>query len=156
MKYIYLTREGYEKLRKEYERLTRVKRREIADQLEQARMLGDLKENAEYDAAKNAQAVMEKRIAELENSLSSVKILDDEKIDKNKALLGATVTLKDLDTDGEVEYTLVNAEESDLALGKISITSPVGKAILGHKVGDKISIEVPAGTLEYKLTKITR
>jgi len=153
---IYLTREGYTKLHKELEHLKKVKRREISKQLEYARSLGDLRENAEYDSAKQAQGLLEKRIAELENSLSQSKILDDEKIDKGKAYLGAQITLKDLDTDDEIVYALVNPEEADIAQNKISVTSPVGKAILGHKLNDKVEIQVPAGTIKYKITKISR
>ncbi len=156
MDYVYLTRDGYEKLRKELEYLKKTKRREIAKQLEHARSLGDLRENAEYDSAKQAQGLLEKKIFELENDLSHVKILDGEKIDKNKALLGAAVTLKDLDNNEEIIYTLVNQQEADISQNKISIASPVGKALLGHKVDDIIQLEVPAGTLKYKLVKIER
>lgn len=156
MDYVYLTRGGYDKLYKELEYLKKTKRREISKQLEHARSLGDLRENAEYDSAKQAQALLEKRIAELEHNLSSVKILDDEKIDKNKALLGASITLNDLDNGEEIIYTLVNQQEADISQNKISIASPVGKALLGHKVDDIIQLEVPAGTLRYKVVKISR
>ena len=156
MEHVYLTREGYEKLRKELEYLKGPKRREIGRQLEHARSLGDLRENAEYDSAKQAQALLEKKIAELEQSLSKVEILDDAKIDKTKALLGASVALKDLSSDEEIVYMLVNQQEADISQNKISITSPVGKAVLGHKTGDLIQLEVPAGTLKYKVVKITR
>lgn len=156
MDYIYLTRNGYEKLYKELEYLKKTKRREIAKDLEYARSLGDLTENAEYDSAKQTQALLEKRIAELEHNLSRVKILDDEKIDKDRALLGAAVTLKDLNTDEEIVYTLVNQQEADISQNKISVASPVGKALLGHKVDDIIELEVPAGRLRYRVLKITR
>jgi len=156
MAHVYLTRDGYEKLRKELEHLKGPKRREISKQLEFARSLGDLRENAEYDSAKQAQALLEKKIAELEHSLSQVEILNDERIDKSKALLGASVTLKDLGSDEEIVYMLVNQQEADISKNKISITSPVGKAVLGHKTGDIIQLEVPAGTLKYKVVKITR
>lgn len=156
MDYVYLTRDGYNKLYKELTYLKRTKRKEISKQLEYARSLGDLRENAEYDSAKQAQALLEKRIAELEHSLSSVKILDDEKIDKSKAFLGATITLKDLDNNEEVVYILVNQQEADISQNKISIASPVGKALLGRKVDDIIQLEVPAGTLRYKVVKISR
>ncbi|MCX5716535.1 MAG: transcription elongation factor GreA [Candidatus Omnitrophica bacterium] len=156
MKPIYLTREGYEKLHKELGYLTKTKRREISKQLEFARGLGDLRENAEYDSAKQAQALLEKRIAELEAQLSQVTILDDTKMDKSKAYLGAAATLKDMDSGEEIVYTLVNQEEADISQNKISINSPVGKALLGHKTGDIIEINVPVGTLKYKVTKISR
>jgi len=153
---VYLTREGYEKLHKELEYLKNTKRREIAKQLEFARSLGDLRENAEYDSAKQAQALLEKKIAEMEQSLSQVSILDDKKIDKDKAYLGAKVSLKDMDSGEEIVYMLVNQQEADISQNKISISSPVGKAILGHKLNDAIELEVPAGALRYKITKITR
>lgn len=156
MESVYLTRDGYEKLRRELEYLKRTKRREIAKQLEHARSLGDLRENAEYDSAKQAQGLLEKKIAELEQNLSRVKILDGEKIDKNKAYLGATLTLKDLTSDEEVVYMLVNQQEADFSQNKISITSPVGRALLGHKVNDLVELEVPVGTLRYKVVKIAR
>lgn len=156
MAHTYLTREGYEKLRRELQHLKKTERKKISKALAHARSLGDLRENAEYDAAKQAQALLEKRIAELEQSLSQTKFLDDEKIDKGKALLGAKVTLKDLDSKEEIVYMLVNQEEADIAQNKISVISPVGKAILGHKVNDTIEIEVPAGVLRYKIAKISR
>jgi len=156
MKRIQLTQEGYEKLRKELEYLKRTKRREISKQLAYARSLGDLRENAEYDAAKQAQGLLEKKIAELEQSLSCAAILDDKKIDKNKVFLGAIVKLKDLDSKEETVYMLVNQEEADISKGKIATASPVGKALLGHKVGDLIKIEVPAGSLQYKIVHISR
>lgn len=156
MDHIYLTREGYNKLFKELDYLKKTKRREIAKQLEFARGLGDLKENAEYDSAKQAQGLLEKRIAELENSLGRAKILDDEKIDKDKVFQGAIVTIKDMDSGEETVYTLVNQEEADLTQNKISMASPVGKALMGHKVDDIVEIEVPAGALRYKIMKIDR
>lgn len=156
MDYVYLTRDGYNKLYKELEYLKKTKRREISKQLEYARSLGDLRENAEYDSARQAQALLEKRIAELEQNLSNVKFLDDEKIDRDKALLGAAVTLRDLDNGEEIMYTLVNQQEADISQSKISIASPVGKALLGRKVDDMIQLEVPAGTLRYKVVKISR
>lgn len=153
---VYLTREGYEKLRKELEYLKTIKRREISKQLEHARSLGDLRENAEYDAAKNAQAFLEKRIDEMEQSLSGVSILDDTRIDKTKVLLGATVKLKDLDSGEVIAYTMVNKEEADISQNKIAIVSPVGKALLGHKVDDTVEVEVPAGIIRYKVIEIAR
>ena len=156
MENTHLTRAGYEKLRKELDHLKGVKRREISKQLEYARGLGDLRENAEYDSAKQAQGLLEKKIAEMEQALSHVTILDDGKIDKNKVYLGAIVKLIDLGTNEESEYTLVDKEEADISQNKISLTSPVGKALLGHKVDDLIEIEVPAGFLQYKIIKISR
>lgn len=153
---IRLTRTGYEKLKAEYEELTTKKRREIAKALEHARAFGDLRENAEYDAAKNAQALNEKRIAELSDRLSRAELLDDSDLEKDKILIGATATLRDIENDEEFEYTFVSTEEADFATNKISVTSPIGQALLGHKVGDTVQIRVPAGILKYKVLKISR
>jgi transcription elongation factor GreA len=153
---IRLTRIGYDKLKAEYEELTTKKRREIARALEHARAFGDLKENAEYDAAKNAQALNEKRISELSDRLSRAELLDDSDLAKDKILIGASALLRDLDSDDEFEYTFVSAEEADYAANKISVSSPIGQTLLGHKVGDEVQIRVPAGILKYKVLKISR
>lgn len=153
---IRLTRIGYEKLKTEYEELTTKKRREIARALEHARAFGDLKENAEYDAAKNAQALNEKRISELSDRLSRAELLDDSDLEKDKILIGATAILRDLDNDEEFEYMFVSTEEADYALNKISVTSPIGAALMGRKVGEEVKIKVPAGVLNYKVLKISR
>lgn len=153
---IYLTREGHEKLIKELEFLKTVKRREISKALEEARAHGDISENAEYDAAKEAQALNEKRIAELEENLSRAKILDDEDIPKDEVLIGATVKLKDLASGEELQYTFVSEVEADISQAKISIASPVGKGLLGHKENETVEIKIPAGILRYKILKITR
>ena len=153
---VHLTQEAYDKLMKEIEYLKTVRSRELSKAIGKARDQGDISENAEYDAAKEAQGLNEKRIVELEENLSNAQILDDSNIDKDKAFIGATVTLEDLDTERELKYTLVAELEADFAQKKISVTSPVGKALLGHKVGDVIAIKVPAGDLNYKVLKITR
>ena len=154
--YIYLTREGYEKLRKKLEHLKTVRRREISKEIGKAIAHGDISENAEYDAAKEAQALTEKRIAELENKLGCVRIIDDEDIPKDQVLIGATVKLKDLDSGEELRYTLVSELEADFSQGKISVTSPVGKGLLGHRENESIEIKIPAGILRYQILKITR
>jgi transcription elongation factor GreA len=156
MKEVYLTKEGYQKLAEELERLKTVKRREIAKALSEARAHGDISENAEFDAAKDAQALNEKRIAELEGKLSVARILDDENMPKDEVLIGATVKIKDLDADEELEYTLVSEEEADYAQNKISVSSPVGSGLLNHKTGETLKISVPAGILRYKIISITR
>jgi len=153
---VYLTRAGYEKLTKELEYLKTAKRRELSKAIGAARAHGDISENAEYDAAKEAQGLNEKKIAELEDKLSRGRILDDEDMPKDEALLGATVTLQDLDTEEEVVYMLVSEEEADYTQGKISANSPVGQALLGQKIGSKLEIKVPAGILKYKVLKISR
>jgi transcription elongation factor GreA len=153
---VHFTREGYEKLRKELGNLKSEKRRELSKAIAKARAHGDLSENAEYDAAKEAQAFNEKKIAELESKLSRAKFIEDENIPKDEVRIGATVKLKDLTKGEEIEYTLVSQEEADFAQGKISITSPVAIALLGHKVKQTVEIKIPAGILKYKIIKISR
>jgi len=152
----YLSREGYEKLRTELERLQGPERRKFSKAIGQARLHGDLKENAEYHAAKDAQAHNEARIAELESKLTNVRIIDNEDIPKDKIFIGAKATLHDLEMDEKIVYTLVGPDEADYAEGKISIHSPVGKSLLSKKVGDEVTIDVPAGVLRYKVLKIER
>ena len=151
----YLTHEGYEKLRKRLEALIK-KRKPLSKAIGKARDYGDLSENAEYDAAKDAQGFNEKKIAELEEKLSGAEILDDGRMPKDEALLGATVALKDLDSNEELEYTLVSEAEADFDEGMISVSSPVGQGLLGHRRGETVEINVPAGVLKYKILKISR
>ena len=132
------------------------KRKELSKAVGDARAHGDIRENAEYDAAKEALALNEKKIFELEQSLTRVKIIDGEDIPKDKALIGATVKLKDVDSGEVVQYTLVSAVEADYAKGKISIASPVGKSLLGHKKNETVEISVPAGIIRYKILDISR
>ncbi|OGX27199.1 MAG: transcription elongation factor GreA [Omnitrophica WOR_2 bacterium RIFCSPHIGHO2_02_FULL_45_21] len=153
---VYLTREGYEKLKGELEYLEKVKRREISKAIAHARSLGDLGENAEYDSAKNEQAHCEKRIAELKEKLSRVKIIDSENIPKDQIFIGAKVLLLDMDTEEQFEYMLVSKEEADYDAGKISFESPVGKALLQRKVNDIVEVKVPAGISKYKILRISR
>lgn len=156
MSKIYLTPDGFEKLKKELEHLKTKKRREISKEIGKARAHGDISENAEYDAAKDAQGLNEKRISELEDKLSRAQIIDESQMSSDEVLIGATVKMVDLATEDEEIYTLISEAEADFANNKISVTSPVGKALLGHKIGDTIEIDVPAGTLKYKITEITR
>ena len=153
---VYLTREGYEKLRDDLERLKTVERRRIAKAIGEARLLGDISENAEYDAAKDAQAHCEARIAELETKLAQVRIIENENIPRDKVYIGAIVTLMDLETDEKIKYMLVAPEESNYEENKISISSPIGKGLLGHSAGETLKIKVPAGVLSYKILKIER
>ena len=153
---ILMTKEGYEKLRKELEYLKTTKRREIAEDIGKARAFGDLKENAEYDAAKNNQAFNEKRISEHQERLANVQIIDEIKIAKDQVLIGATVLLMDLKTNGEFSYSIVPQDEANFDEGKISVSSPIAKGLLGLKVGDVANIKIPAGTLSYKVLKISR
>jgi len=153
---VYLSHEGYEKLRKELEQLKTTKRREISKAIGEARAHGDLSENAEYTYAKEAQGMNEKKIAELEEKLSRAKLIDESAMPKDEVLIGAKVRLKDMDSGEELEYSLVAEEEADYSAGKISVTSPVGEALLGHKELDTVKIKIPAGTLRYKVIKISR
>lgn len=152
----YLTRKGHEKLVEELEKLKKVERRKLSKAVGEARAHGDISENAEYDAAKEAQALNEKKIAELEAKLSGCRILDDENIPKDEVLIGATVLLKDLESDQELTYTLVSEIEADYSQNKISVSSPVGAGLLNHKVNEAVEIKIPAGILKYKILKITR
>ena len=152
---IYLTQEGYEKLVNELEYLKTTKRRALATAIGEARAYGDISENAEYDAAKDAQGHNEKEITELEDKLARVRILD-KNIPKDEVLIGAKVKLLDMDTQEELEYTLVSELEADYNQGKISVSSPVGAGLLGHKVNQIAEIKIPAGTLKYKIIEITR
>ena len=153
---LYLTRKGYEKLHEELEFLKRVRRRELSKAIGEARAHGDISENAEYDAAKDAQAQNEARVMQLEDKLSRARIIDDEGISKDEVLIGATVMLKDMDTGEELEYTLVSAEESDYAQNKISVSSPVGAGLLNHKENDIVEIKIPAGISKYRILTISR
>jgi transcription elongation factor GreA len=156
MEEIYLTRAGYEKLIQELEFLKKEKRRQLSKAIGEARAHGDISENAEYDAAKEAQGLNEKRIAELEYKISCARIIDDEDMPKDEVLIGATVTLVDLNSQEVLEYTLVSETEADYAAGKISITSPVGAALLNHKEKETVEIKVPAGIFIYQILKISR
>ncbi len=153
---IYLTRQGYERLREELDYLKKTRRKELSEAIRKARELGDLSENAEYIAAKEAQALNEKKIAELEDKLSRVRIIEDEKINPFEVRIGAKVRLRDLETGEELQYTIVSEAEADYDKGMISLTSPVGKALLGHKENDIVEIKIPAGVLKYKILNISR
>ena len=153
---VYLTKEGYQRLMEELSFLKTVKRRELSKAVGEARAHGDISENAEYDAAKETQGLNEKKIAELEEKLSHARILDYENIPKDEVLIGATVRLKDLNSEEELEYTLVSEVEANYAEGKISITCPIGQGLLEHKENETVEIKTPAGVLRYKILKISR
>jgi transcription elongation factor GreA len=150
----FLTREGYQKLQEELEYLRKVKRQEVANRLHEAMDGGELIENAEYEAAKNEQAFVEGRIQELEALLASAKIIEDGgKKKSNIVQLGSKVTIKEGNFEAET-FTIVGAAEANPREGKISNESPIGKAILGHKVGDTVKVETPGGTYNVKILKI--
>ena len=149
-----MTQKGYEKLQKELERLKRVERpKNIAD-IAEARAHGDLSENAEYSAAKEKQSFLEGRIRELETKLVDAHVIDTRNLSNEKVVFGATVVLIDVQTEKEKKYTLVGMDEADMKENKISIHSPVAKALVGQKVGITVKIEAPARTIEYEIAKI--
>ncbi len=152
---IYLTRAGFERLLGELEDLKK-DRIKISGAIEEARLQGDLSENAEYDAAKEAQAHNVARSTSLEDKLAKTRIIEDEDIPSDKIFIGAIATLKDVDTGEELKYQLLSPEEADFDAGKISIHSPIGKGLLGHTEGEEVNLQVPAGTLTYKILKIKR
>ncbi|MDD4908400.1 MAG: transcription elongation factor GreA, partial [Candidatus Omnitrophica bacterium] len=147
----YLTKQGYKKLTEDLEYLKNVKRRQLSKAIGEARAHGDISENAEYDAAKEAQGHNESRIRELEDKLARARILDDTNMPHDEVLVGAKVKLEDQDTKEQVEYTLVSESEADYEQGKISILSPVGKGLMNHKENETVEIKIPAGILKYKI-----
>lgn len=153
---VVLTKAGYEKLLAELEHLKTKKRREVANQLEHARAFGDLRENAEYETAKEAKRQLETRIQDLEAKLTRARVVEASDIASDKVYLGATVELKNLDSGETIRYTLVAQDEADFNQGKISVTSPIGDGLLGKKEKDKVEIQVPAGKLKFQVLKITR
>lgn len=151
-----ITDEGLKKLELELEDLKTNKRKEIAEKIKVALSFGDLSENSEYDEAKNEQAIIEGRIAEIEAQLKNVKVLDENEINDGTVHIGSTVKLTNTATRKSVTYRIVGSTESDPLAGKISDESPVGKALLGHAVGDKVEVEIPAGTITYKVSAIEK
>lgn len=152
----YMTEEGYNKILAEINYLESVKRPEISAQIAEARDKGDLSENAEYDAAKEAQGLCELKISKLQMELANARILDESKMDTSKVLLLSTVTIKNLKNGAKMKYTLVPENEANLKEGKISISSPIAKGLLGKEVGDKVDVTVPAGVIPFEITEITR
>lgn len=153
---VLLTKEGYEKIVAEYDDLVSVKRAEVAARIKEAREFGDISENAEYDAAKNEQAELEERINKLENMMRKAKIIEEGKTNRSKVNIGSKVTVKDTKTKKTEDYTIVGSTEADPFEGKISNESKVGEALIGHKVGEKVQIEVPSGLIEYEVISINK
>lgn len=149
-----ITREGYENLKKEHEFLLNVKRPQILNLIEEARGHGDLSENAEYDAAKEAFQFLQKKVAEIEEMIKNSEIIDRRSINSAAVEFGCNVILTNLDTDEEVEYKIVGPYESDITKGTISITSPLGKALMGRCVGDEVNFKAPGGERTYEVVKI--
>lgn len=152
----YYTKEGLDKIKEELNRLKTVERPSISQQIAEARDKGDLSENAEYDAAKNLQAMLELKISKLEELISNSKLIDESKLDNSKVFILSKVKIKNLKNKSVITYMLVPESESDLKTGKISVTSPIAQGLLGKKVGDQVEITVPAGKLTVEIIQITR
>ena len=156
-KQVILTGEGLKKLEDELENLKTVRRKEVSEKIKQALAFGDLSENSEYDEAKNEQAQVELRIIQVENMLKNVKIIDESEIDTDIVSIGSKVLVHDVEFDEDVEYTIVGSTEADPVKSKISDESPVGKALLGAKVGETVTATVPSGAvLEFKILEISK
>jgi len=149
-----LTQEGYNNLKKELERLKRVERPANIRAIEEARAHGDLSENAEYAAAKDRQSFLEGRIGELEHKIAHADVIDIRKLDNSRAMFGSRVLLENIDTGEDVEYQLVGPDESNIEKGRISISSPLGKAMIGKKPGDALTLQVPGGLRSYEVIEI--
>lgn len=152
----YYTEEGIEKLKNELDYLKSIERPRASKAIAEARDKGDLSENAEYDAAKEAQRILEGQIIELEQTLANARILDESKIDSSKALIHSIVEVENIKNNTITTYKLVAQSEADLMKGKISVESPIGRGLFSKKVGDKVEIKVPSGTVELKILKISR
>ena len=153
---IYLTEKALEKLKSDLHHARTVERKNITNEIAEARSHGDLSENAEYDAAKEAQGKLEARIAQMESNLAEARLLNEKEVDPSKARILSTVRFQNLRTETEKVVTLVSALEADVSQGRIPITSPIGKGLLGKGVGEEAIIEVPAGELHVKILEITR
>ncbi|MBA3648752.1 MAG: transcription elongation factor GreA [Chitinophagales bacterium] len=151
----YLTIEGLERLKRELIELRTKGRAEIASQIQEAREKGDLSENAEYDAAKDAQGMLEMKISKLEEALANARIIDTSKFDGSKVIVMAKVKVKNLGTKQTNQFMLVSEKEADLKTGKISVTSPIGKGLLGKAVGEVAEIDVPSGKLKLEVLEIS-
>ena len=154
MKEVILTPEGYEKLKQEIARLSTERRREVADRIRVAREFGDISENAEYDDAKNEQAMLEHKIAQLEERLSNARVIQSRDVDLSVVSVGAKVRLRDVDANQTVEYTIVGSAEANPSELKLSNESPVGRAIIGKKKGETVEVTAPRGSLKYKILDI--
>ena len=154
MERVPVTKEGYEAFKKELENLKRVERPQNIKAIEEARAHGDLSENAEFAAAKDRQGFIEGRISELQFKLANADVISSDNLPKDRVVFGSRVLLENIDTGEEVEYQLVGTDESDINNGRISISSPLGRAILGKRPGDELTLEVPGGKRMYELVDI--
>ncbi len=149
-----MTRKGYERLRDELERLKREERPRVIQAIAEARAHGDISENAEFAAAKERQSFIEGRIREIETKLAEAQIIETSQLSAEKVVFGATVVLRDVEEDAQRRFRLVGQDEADIKNGKISVVSPVGKALIGHRVGDMVQIQTPARVVEYEILEI--
>ena len=152
----YFTKDGLEKLKEELQRLKTTGRSDISKAIAEARDKGDLSENAEYDAAKEAQGLHEAKIAQMQETLANARLLDESKLDVSKVLALSVVKIKNLKNGATMSYQLVSESEADMKAGKISVTSPIAKGLLGKKVGETAEITVPAGVIEFEILEINR
>ncbi|SHI95462.1 transcription elongation factor GreA [Geosporobacter subterraneus DSM 17957] len=155
-KEVLLTPQGLKKIEDDLEILKTVRRKEVAERIKQAIAFGDISENSEYDEAKNEQAQLEERIAKLESMLRKAKIIDEDEISFDTVGIGATIKVKDIEFDEEVEYTIVGSAEADPYEMRISNESPVGRALLGKKVGEIVEVQIPDGVTKYEILEIKR
>lgn len=149
-----MTRQGYEELKERLRRLKSVDRQEVIQEIAAAAAHGDLSENAEYDAAKEKQGFLEGRIRDIEKKLSNATVIDPARLSEDKVVFGATVVLEDIDRDVRVTYQIVGADEADVAAGKISIASPIARALIGRQEGDCVEVRTPGGLRSYELLEI--
>ena len=152
----YYTQEGLDALKRELNHLEAVERPKISQAIADARDKGDLSENAEYDAAKEAQGMLELKIANLKNLISKARVLDESKIDVSKVLIYSIVKIKNMKNKMEMTYTIVPESEADLKSGKISVSSPIAKALIGNSTGDVVSVQAPAGVMEFQILDVSR
>ncbi len=152
----YYTEEGLKTLRKDLEQLEHVERPRVTQEISDARDKGDLSENAEYHAAKEEQSMLELKIAQLKNALSKARLIDESQLDSSKVLALSIVKIKNIENKTEFEYILVADAVSDLSQGKLSVSSPIGKGLLGKKVGDIVKIQVPNGIMKFEILNISR
>jgi transcription elongation factor GreA len=153
---VYFTKEGLEKLKEELNHLKSVERPSISRQIAEARDKGDLSENAEYDAAKEAQGLLEMKISKMETIVSNAKIIDESKLDNSKVLILSKVTIKNLANNAKLTYTLVPENEADIKNGKLSVNSPISKGLLGKKLGEVAEVVIPTGTIKFEVLDISR
>lgn len=152
----YFTQEGLDKLKSEVEHMISVERPAISQQIAEARDKGDLSENAEYDAAKEAQGLLEMKIAKLQEVIRNARIIDESKMDTSKVYILSTVKLRNQKNNAEMTYTLVPENEANLKAAKLSVSSPIAKALLGKQVGDMVEVQVPAGVIPFQILEISR